>query len=312
MGGQRIKHRGNCSVDSLWGGGGGGGGGGFAGFPVSPPPASVPAPSPSDTAPTAPPLSGTAPVASNDSATGPSGGSVTVRVLDNDQDADGNIDRGSVRFLKPPANATLSSDSRSLQVPNEGKWQIKSDGEVTFVPAQNFAGNPTAVSYTVSDASGLTSLPATITITVTGGGNGVSLARWAPHSCGETSFREYMLFTQGPGDTLEETKNRFLYSAANCAGERSFSQPEGSLVATKRLTPDLVQMIGGYTVRRYMLSFLVNPANVQGYQVAHITTPNGDVCMRLGTDGVSAVEMVQSIQNDQSYPLYCGPWEKLS
>ncbi|MDQ0586202.1 Ig-like domain-containing protein [Variovorax paradoxus] len=109
---------------------------------------------------------GTAPVATNDSASGQAGASVTVGVLDNDQDADGNLDRNSVRFVQPPAGATLSGDGRSLQVPNEGSWQVGSDGAVVFTPASGFTGSPTVVSYTVSDTTGLTSSAATITITV--------------------------------------------------------------------------------------------------------------------------------------------------
>ncbi|BEP52683.1 Ig-like domain-containing protein [Variovorax sp. V116] len=110
---------------------------------------------------------GTAPVAANDSASGQAGASVTLNVLDNDQDADGNLDRNSVRFVQPPADATLSGDGRSLQVPNEGSWQVGSEGAVVFTPASGFTGSPTVVSYTVSDATGLTSAAATITVTVT-------------------------------------------------------------------------------------------------------------------------------------------------
>ncbi|MBW8718678.1 MAG: hypothetical protein JF629_23335 [Variovorax paradoxus] len=109
----------------------------------------------------------TAPVAANDSASGQAGASVTLNVLDNDQDADGNLDRNSVRFVQPPAGATLSADGRSLQVPNEGSWQAGNEGAVVFTPASGFTGSPTVVSYTVSDATGLTSAAATITITVT-------------------------------------------------------------------------------------------------------------------------------------------------
>jgi len=110
---------------------------------------------------------GTAPVAANDNASGQAGANITVNVLDNDQDADGNLDRNSVRFVQPSAGATLSGDGRSLQVPNEGSWQVGSDGAVVFTPATGFTGSPTVVSYTVSDATGLTSSAATITITVT-------------------------------------------------------------------------------------------------------------------------------------------------
>jgi len=149
-------------------GGGGSGGGGFAGG--LPPGAGTPGagagagagnPAGGTGSPT-----GTAPVATNDSASGQAGASVTINVLDNDQDADGNLDRNSVRFVQPPAGATLSGDGRSLQVPNEGSWQAGNEGAVVFTPASGFTGSPTVVSYTVSDATGLTSAAATITVTV--------------------------------------------------------------------------------------------------------------------------------------------------
>lgn len=149
-------------------GGGGSGGGGFAGgLPAGAgtPGAGAGAGAGTPAGGTGNPT-GTAPVAANDSASGQAGASVTINVLDNDQDADGNLDRNSVRFVQPPAGATLSGDGRSLQVPNEGSWQVGSDGAVVFTPASGFTGSPTVVSYTVSDTAGLTSAAATITITV--------------------------------------------------------------------------------------------------------------------------------------------------
>ncbi|MBT2323294.1 hypothetical protein J7E62_13150 [Variovorax paradoxus] len=272
----------------------------------------------------------TAPVAANDSASGQPGASVTVSVLDNDKDADGNLDRNSVFFVQPPAGATLSSDGRSLQVPNEGVWQIGVDGGVVFTPAAGFAGSPTVVSYTVSDTTGLTSSAATITVTVTAGGSGstqpaVPLARWSVFSCGnldvggsDSNYRGYMLFTQGAGDTIDVKGSRFLYSEPNCAGTRSFQYPESSLLTQARMTPVGVEQFNGYTVRRYQNDAL-NPGDgsvITSYQLAYTTTPSAAVCLMSVTESYTAAEIVdgieQNMQNNGSYNLNCGLWEKLN
>ena len=269
--------------------------------------------------------SGTVPVATNDSASGQAGASVTISVLDNDQDADGNLDRNSVRFVQPPASATLSSDGRSLQVPSEGSWQIGSDGAVVFTPASGFSGNPTVVSYTVSDTTGLTSSAATITVTVTAGSGGTQpgapLARWSAFSCGnldiggsDSNYRGYALFTRGTGDTIDVKGNRFLYSESNCAGTRSFEYPESGLLTQGRMTPVSVEQFNGYTVRRYKNDAL-NPADgsvVNSFQLTHTTTPSAAVCLRSGTESLSAAEIVKGIEEDNSSNLNCGSWESLN
>lgn len=300
------------------GGGGGGGGGGSNGANFAGGPAGNTGNAGSPT--------GAAPVATNDSASGQPGASVTISVLDNDQDADGNLDRSSVRFVQPPAGATLSSDGRSLQVPNEGNWQIGSDGGVVFTPASGFTGNPTVVSYTVSDTSGLTSSPATITITVTAGSGGtqpaVPLARWSAFSCGnldiggsDSHYRGYVLFTQGTGDTMDVKGNQFLYSEPNCAGTRSFQYPESSLLTQARMTPVSVEQFNGYTVRRYQ-NDAINPADgsvVNSFQLTYTTTPSAAVCLRSWTETDTAAEIVDSIEQlGSSYNLNCGSWERLN
>lgn len=269
---------------------------------------------------------GTAPAAANDGASGQPGASVTISVLNNDQDADGNLDRSSVRFVQPPAGATLSSDGRSLQVPNEGGWQIDSDGVVVFTPASGFTGSPTVVNYTVSDTTGLTSSAATITVTVTAGSGGTQpgapLARWSAFSCGnldiggsDSNYRGYALFTQGTGDTIDVKGNRFLYSEPNCAGTRSFLSPESSLLTQAHMTPVSVEQFNGYTVRRYKNDAL-NPADgsvVNSFQLTYTTTPSAAVCLRSGTDANTTAEIVNGIEQlGSSYNLNCGSWERLN
>ncbi|TPW78003.1 Ig-like domain-containing protein [Schumannella soli] len=52
----------------------------------------------------------------------------------------------------------------SLQVPNQGTWTVNSAGQVVFTPVDGFEGDPSSVTYRVTDTSGLTS-DATVTVT---------------------------------------------------------------------------------------------------------------------------------------------------
>ncbi len=88
-----------------------------------------------------------APVAANDVATTPEDAPVTIPVLANDGDLDGN-----------PLTVTAASS------PN-GTVVINADGTITFTPNANFNG-PTTISYTISDGQGGTST-ATVAVNVT-------------------------------------------------------------------------------------------------------------------------------------------------
>jgi large repetitive protein len=87
------------------------------------------------------------PVAVNDTATTPEDAPVTIAVLANDSDADGN-----------PLTITAATS------PN-GTVMINPDGTLTFRPNANFNG-PTTITYTVSDGQGGTAT-ATVAVTVT-------------------------------------------------------------------------------------------------------------------------------------------------
>jgi large repetitive protein len=87
------------------------------------------------------------PVATNDTATTAEDTPVTIAVLSNDRDIDGD-----------PLAVTAATS------PN-GAVTINPDGTITFVPTANFNG-PTTITYTISDGRGGTST-ATVTLTVT-------------------------------------------------------------------------------------------------------------------------------------------------
>ncbi len=87
------------------------------------------------------------PVAGNDNAITPEDSPVTIPVLANDTDADGN-----------PLTVTAATS------PN-GTVVINPDGTITFTPNPNFNG-PTTISYVISDGQGGTTT-ATVAVTVT-------------------------------------------------------------------------------------------------------------------------------------------------
>jgi large repetitive protein len=87
------------------------------------------------------------PVAVNDVATTPEDEPVTIPILGNDSDADGD-----------PLTITAAAS------PN-GTVVINPDGTITFTPAPNFNG-PTTITYTISDGKGGTAT-AKVTVTVT-------------------------------------------------------------------------------------------------------------------------------------------------
>jgi CshA-type fibril repeat protein len=88
-------------------------------------------------------------------------GTTIVTVLENDSDAENDIDLTSLRLVHP-ANDRLVD---TLDVPNEGTWSVdRENGTVMFVPLDSFIGNPTPVAYRVSDRTNAQSLPALVTI----------------------------------------------------------------------------------------------------------------------------------------------------
>ncbi len=95
-----------------------------------------------------------APVAVNDNKSTNEDTSVTIDVLANDSDVDGNqtIDKASVLIKTDPSNGSLSQNFVT--------------GEVTYTPNSNYTGAD-SFTYTIKDNSGLESNIATVTINVT-------------------------------------------------------------------------------------------------------------------------------------------------
>jgi hypothetical protein len=92
-----------------------------------------------------------APTAVNDSASSTDDAAVTVNVVANDTDSDGNINPASVQIASQPAH---------------GRVSVSQSGSVVYTPNAGYAGSD-SFTYTDSDNQGATSNPATVTITVT-------------------------------------------------------------------------------------------------------------------------------------------------
>ncbi|WP_034296087.1 Ig-like domain-containing protein, partial [Alysiella crassa] len=96
------------------------------------------------------------PMPTPDSKTGVPGQPVTQNVISNDGDNGKDIDPTSVKLIDPKTG----TPSTSVTVPNEGVWTTTPTGDVTFTPNKDFTGDPTPITYTVTDKNGNT-LPQT-------------------------------------------------------------------------------------------------------------------------------------------------------
>jgi len=99
------------------------------------------------------------PVAANDVATTNEDVLVTINVLANDTDIDGTVVATTVD-LNPSVAGIQTTFAATV-----GTFSVNTAGVVTFTPDANESGTAVA-NYTVNDNGGLTSAPATITVTV--------------------------------------------------------------------------------------------------------------------------------------------------
>src|SRR5262249_21125475 len=82
----------------------------------------------------------------------------TVPVLGNDTTGDTPVP-ATVQIVGTPAPGA------PLVVPGQGTWSVNTTtGAITFTPAAGYTGDPTPIQYTVQDAQGNTSNPATVTV----------------------------------------------------------------------------------------------------------------------------------------------------
>jgi CshA-type fibril repeat protein len=95
------------------------------------------------------------PSSSGDIAQGVSGDAVSVDVLSNDTTGTYNFDLSTLKITTTIDGAIVSEDGRTITVAGEGIWRVNlATGAITFTPEEGFSGDPTAISYTVSDSHG--------------------------------------------------------------------------------------------------------------------------------------------------------------
>ncbi|KAG1654010.1 Serine-aspartate repeat-containing protein D [Nymphon striatum] len=101
------------------------------------------------------------PVAENDEKRDQTvGDAVTVKTVLNDSDPEDDLDPKTVLIVDPKGQPVTT-----LTVPDEGVWTVDPEtGDITFTPEETFYGDPTPITYTVKDTTGLESNPATVTI----------------------------------------------------------------------------------------------------------------------------------------------------
>src|SRR4029079_11645868 len=100
------------------------------------------------------------PVANNGGSLNNPPGPVTLNVTANDTDPNNDLDPSTVDL-----DPSTPGQQTTFTAPGQGVWRVDNSGNVTFFPNFDFTGNPAPISYTVSDRTGLTSNPASITIT---------------------------------------------------------------------------------------------------------------------------------------------------
>ena len=99
------------------------------------------------------------PVAVNDSSLHNPAGPVSLTVTTNDTDPNNDLDPSTVDLdLSTPGQQTF------FAVAGEGTWSVNGSGLVTFAPQGGFTYDPTPITYTVKDRTGLSSNSSTITI----------------------------------------------------------------------------------------------------------------------------------------------------
>ena len=109
------------------------------------------------------------PVATDDSFISPvSAVPVSLAGAGNDTDPNNDLDPTTVSLIHPAAIDTDGDgDFDTVAVPGEGTWLVvNTTGAVVFTPLAQFSGDPTPLSYTVSDATGLLSNQALLTLSL--------------------------------------------------------------------------------------------------------------------------------------------------
>lgn len=104
------------------------------------------------------------PIADAETVTVPRNGSVVIDVVSGDTDVEDGVPVASSVQIVGADDAS----GKIKTVAGEGVWTVDATtGAITFVPAVNYSGPVTPISYTIADSGGLRSAPATVSVTIT-------------------------------------------------------------------------------------------------------------------------------------------------
>ncbi|WP_276349121.1 Ig-like domain-containing protein [Daejeonella sp. JGW-45] len=109
----------------------------------------------------------TPPITNPDEVTTPEDTNVTLNVIANDTDINGN---NTINAASVDLDPNTGARQNSFTVAGQGTYTVSNAGVVTFVPVPNYnsgAGTATPISYTITDRDGMQSNVSSITITVT-------------------------------------------------------------------------------------------------------------------------------------------------
>ena len=209
-----------------------------------------------------------APTATADVISGQTPGSAATitNILSNDTDPNsGTLSADKIALIAPAgATGVVTTNGRvtGFTVPNEGIWALNtSTGAVTFTPQSGFLSDPTPIRYKVTDAAGLTSNEATITIDYN-----------APATISGTVFNDNNAGTPDgtvmAGVTVDLYVNNggFITSTTTDAnGNYSFPNLVPGSYATRITTPSGYQIVGATDNNTDVWQVLtVGSANITG------------------------------------------------
>ncbi len=207
------------------------------------------------------------PVAADDTLTVPIDESVVISVLDNDADADGTLDPGSVTIIDGPAN---------------GQVTVNADGTVVYTPLEGYIG-PDSFTYTVQDDDGAESNVATVSMQVRDFGD------FSVSDVEVIEGRFAVITVTRDGDALDEasvTVSTLFPSGPDTASAGDFADTGALLV----FFPGVTSMT--FVVETFDDSMLEDPETFR----VQLTDPTGGA----GINPDAAVGTVTIIDNDSA------------
>jgi len=163
--------------------------------------------------------------ANDDSVDATVGDTVTIDVLANDT-SDVAFDKSTLKIIDPETNATVTE----LVVEGEGTWKVDPNtGEITFTPEAGFVGDPTPISYQVSDIDGNVSNPATVTINYA---QGTVAGVVYEDTNGNTKQDPNEPGIEGVKVVITDEQNNTTTLTTNAYGQYAMEVPEGNTTIT--------------------------------------------------------------------------------